>query len=35
VAWSHLANKHIYERNDEEIICVSLAADGGEVRGQK
>jgi hypothetical protein len=22
------ANKHIYARNDEEIICVSLAADG-------
>jgi outer membrane protein assembly factor BamB len=30
VAWSHpaFANKHIYARNDEEIICASLAADG-------
>jgi outer membrane protein assembly factor BamB len=30
VAWSHpaYANKHIYARNDEEIICASLAADG-------
>jgi outer membrane protein assembly factor BamB len=30
VAWSHpaFANKHIYERNDEELICVSLAVDG-------
>jgi hypothetical protein len=22
------ANKHIYARNDEEIICASLAVDG-------
>jgi outer membrane protein assembly factor BamB len=30
VNWSHpaYANKHIYARNDEEIICASLAADG-------
>ena len=29
VNWSHpaYANKHIYARNDEEIICASLAAD--------
>lgn len=31
VNWSHpaYANRHIYARNDEEIICASLAADGG------
>ena len=30
VNWSHpaYANRHIYARNDEEIICASLAADG-------
>ena len=30
VNWVHpaYANKHLYTRNDEEIICVSLAADG-------
>jgi outer membrane protein assembly factor BamB len=30
VNWSHpaYANKHIYARNDEEIICLSLAKDG-------
>jgi outer membrane protein assembly factor BamB len=30
VNWSHpaYANKHIYARNDEEIICASLAKDG-------
>jgi outer membrane protein assembly factor BamB len=30
VNWSHpaYANKHIYARNDEEIICASLAVDG-------
>ncbi len=30
VNWSHpaYANRHIYARNDEELICVSLAADG-------
>jgi outer membrane protein assembly factor BamB len=30
VNWMHpaYANKHIYARNDEEIICASLAADG-------
>jgi outer membrane protein assembly factor BamB len=30
VNWSHpaYANKHIYARNDEEIICASLAQDG-------
>lgn len=30
INWSHpaYANKHIYARNDEEIICASLAADG-------
>jgi outer membrane protein assembly factor BamB len=30
VNWSHpaYANKHIYARNDEEIICASLATDG-------
>ena len=30
VNWSHpaYANRHIYARNDEEIICASLATDG-------
>jgi hypothetical protein len=30
VSWSHPAyvNRHIYARNDKEIICASLAADG-------
>ena len=30
VNWSHpaYANRHIYARNDEEIIAASLAADG-------
>jgi outer membrane protein assembly factor BamB len=30
VAWSHpaFANKHIYVRNNEEILCASLAIDG-------
>jgi len=30
VNWSHpaYANKHIYARNDEQIICASLAVDG-------
>jgi hypothetical protein len=30
VNWSHpaYANQHIYARNDEEIICASLAANG-------
>ena len=29
VCWSHpaLANRHIYARNDKEIVCASLAAD--------
>ncbi len=31
VVWSHpaFANKSVYARNDKEIVCVSLAADGG------
>jgi outer membrane protein assembly factor BamB len=30
VCWSHpaFANKHIYARNDKEIVCANLAADG-------
>jgi outer membrane protein assembly factor BamB len=30
VLWSHpaFANRHVYARNDKEIICVDLAADG-------
>lgn len=32
VVWSHpaFANKSIYARNDKEIVCVSLAAEGGK-----
>jgi outer membrane protein assembly factor BamB len=32
VVWSHpaFANKSMYVRNDEEIVCVSLAAPGGQ-----
>jgi outer membrane protein assembly factor BamB len=32
VVWSHpaFANKSVYARNDKEIVCVSLAADGGQ-----
>lgn len=31
VVWSHpaFANKSVYARNDKEIVCVSLAAEGG------
>lgn len=32
VVWSHpaFANRCVFARNDQEIVCVSLAADGGE-----
>src|SRR5439155_948460 len=35
VNWSHpaYANRHIYARNDDEIICASLAADGSRHSG--
>ncbi|MHB8971654.1 MAG: SUMF1/EgtB/PvdO family nonheme iron enzyme [Pirellulaceae bacterium] len=34
VCWSHpaFANKHVYARNDEELVCASLAAD--EIKSQ-
>ena len=32
VCWSHpaYAYKHIFARNDRELVCASLAADGGQ-----
>jgi len=29
VCWSHpaFANKHVFARNDEELVCASLAAE--------
>jgi len=34
VVWSHpaFAYRHIFARNDREIVCASLAADGGEMK---